>query len=151
MKNLIIYAGSFRPFHIGHLNIVEKGEKIFGEVLIAIGINPAKVTPEEVGDIHEKALELERKINRKVVVYTTFLHEFIEEKEEEGYNVTLIRGLRNGDDLAYENNQLRFISDFKKNIKVVFIMCDKEYEHISSTSIRQLESFRKGSSLKYIV
>ena len=41
MKKIAIYAGSFNPFHIGHLNIVKKAEKIFGEgnVLIAIGVN----------------------------------------------------------------------------------------------------------------
>src|SRR5574343_354989 len=142
-KTLALYCGSFNPFHIGHLNIVEKAERIFGKdnVLIAIGINPGKVKPEEVGDITEKAIELKNKINREVVVYTTFLHEFIEEKEKEGYNIILIRGLRNGDDLSYENNQLKYINEFKSGINVVFIMCDEEYNHISSTSIRQLESF----------
>lgn len=153
MKTLAIYAGSFNPFHIGHLNIVEKAERIFGKgnVLIAIGINPGKVKPEEVGDITEKAIELKNKINREVVVYTTFLHEFIEEKEKEGYKVILVRGLRNGDDLAYENNQLKFIRDFKKGIDVVFIMSDDEYEHISSSSIKTLELFRKGSAKKYLI
>lgn len=154
MKILAIYPGSFNPFHMGHLNIVEKAEKIFGEgnVLIAMGVNPSKLTLDEVrdGDLEKSSL-LEEKIGRKVETYFSFLHEFIEKKEEEGYDVVLVRGLRNGDDLAYENNQLSFIHDFKPEVKSVFIMCDKKYEHVSSSSIRQLESFRKGSGSKYLI
>ena len=152
MKTLVIYPGSFKPFHVGHLNITEKIENIFGKesLIIAVGINPAKVKPEEVGDIYERSFELSKRIGRKVEVYTTFLHEFVEEKEKMGYNVIIARGLRNGDDLSYENNQIKFIEDFKRDIKTIFIMCDKEYEHISSTSLRQLESFKPGSSSKYL-
>jgi pantetheine-phosphate adenylyltransferase len=150
MKTLAIYAGSFNPFHIGHLNIVEKAEKIFGEgnVLIAIGVNPEKSNG---GDSLARALEISDKIKRPVEVYTTFLHELIEKKESEGYKVVLVRGLRNGDDLAYEDNQLKFINDFKKNIDVVFFRCDEEFQHISSSAIRNLQSFRPGSGDKYLI
>lgn len=154
MKTLAIYAGSFNPFHIGHLNILDKAEKIFGKgnVLVAMGVNPAKLSLDEVrkGALEKMSL-LENKIGRKVEAYFSFLHEFIEQKEKEGYDVVLVRGLRNGDDLAYENNQLSFIHDFKPEVKSVFIMCDKQYEHVSSSSIRQLESFIPGSGSKYLV
>ena len=150
MKTLAIYAGSFNPFHIGHLNIVEKSEKIFGKgnVLVAIGVNPEKVNS---GSSLSRALEISDKIKRSVEVYTTFLHELIEKKESEGYKVVLIRGLRNGDDLSYEDNQLKFIRDFKKDIDVVFLRCDEEFQHISSSAIRNLQSFRPGSGDKYLV
>ena len=149
MKTLAIYAGSFNPFHIGHLNVVEKAERIFGEgnVLIAIGVNPEKSNT----DASPRALEISNKIKRPVEVYTTFLHELIEKKESEGYKVVLIRGLRNGDDLAYEDNQLKFINDFKKDIDVVFFRCDEEFQHISSYAIRNLQSFRPGSGDKYLI
>jgi len=151
MKTLAIYAGSFNPFHIGHLNIVEKAEEIFGKgnVLIAIGVNPSKTNIGDLGAI-SRAEELSKTLNRKVETYFTFLHEFIVEKEKEGYNVVLVRGLRNGDDLSYENNQLSFIKDFKPDLKSIFIMCDKNFEHISSSAIRTLESFKNGSSEKYL-
>ena len=104
MNTLAIYAGSFNPFHIGHFNIVKKAEKIFGKgnVLIAIGVNPEK--PDDRESL-KRALEISDKTKRNVEVYTTFLHELIEKKEAEGYKVVLVRGLRNGDDLAYEDNQ----------------------------------------------
>jgi len=155
MKTLAIYAGSFNPFHVGHLNIVEKAEKIFGKenVLVAIGVNPAKVSIHDVVNNSgvPRDQELSQKIGRKVEMYYTFLHEFIDQKELEGYNAILVRGLRNGDDLSYENNQLSFIHDFKPEVKSVFIMCDKKFEHISSTSIRQLEIFKPGSAKEYLI
>lgn len=152
-KILAIFAGSFNPMHVGYLNILQKAEKIFGKgnVIVSIGINPSKILD---GDITEKcnsANILSSKIDTKVEVYTCFLHEYIEEKENNGYKVILIRGLRNGDDLAYESNQLDYISDFKPDIDAIFIMCDHQYSHISSSAIRQLESFRTGSASKYLI
>lgn len=150
MKTLAIYPGSFNPFHKGHLNIVEKSENIFGKgnVLIAIGVNPDKSTP---NDSLDRALEIANKTGRNVEVYTTFLHELVEKKESEGYHVVVVRGLRNGADLDYEVNQMRFINDFKKDVNVVYITCDKQYEHISSSAIRNLQKFRSGSGDNYLL
>lgn len=156
MKTIAIYPGSFNPFHIGHLNIVEKAERIFGKgnVIICFGVNPDKVDPlkkaEYIKLVDEKRHELETKLNRQVKVYTGFLHDFISELEKEGNNVVLIRGLRNSGDLDYELNQMRFINDFKKNLNVVYLVCDKEFEHISSSAIRKISEFG-GDVTRYLI
>lgn len=150
MKTIALYPGSFNPFHIGHLNILYKAERIFGKgnVIIAMGVNPEKTATE---DIQTKCKEIEDKLTREVIHYSKFLHELVEDYEKEGYNVVIIRGLRNGADLDYEVNQMRFIDDFKKDMNVVYVTCDKEYEHISSSAIRNLQKFRPGSGDQYLI
>ena len=150
MKTLVIYAGSFNPFTIGHLNIAQKAENIFGKgnVLIAIGQNPTK---EKNEDATTRAKILSEKLSMAVELYSGFLHDFIQKKEDEGFNVVLVRGLRNGDDLSYEDNQLKYIRDFKSDIKVVFIRCDDKYDHISSSAVRALELIKPGSGNIYLI
>ena len=150
MKTIAIYTGSFNPIHIGHINILEKAERIFGKgnVITAIGINPDKVTTNDLFEQDKKAKVISQKINRTVITYSKFLHELIEDYEKEGYNVVIIRGLRNGVDLDYEVNQMRFINDFKKDVNVVYITCDQEFEHISSSAIRKIEQFGGPDMIK---
>jgi len=147
MKTIVLYPGSFNEFHIGHLNILRKSEKIFGKgnVVVCIGINPDK--NENLSDSNYTlkkelyAKTLSKKIGCDVIVYSDFLHQLIERYETLGMNVVVVRGLRNGHDLDYEVNQLRFVSDFKKDISVVYITCDREFEHVSSSAIRKIAEF----------
>lgn len=135
---IAVYAGSFNPFHKGHYNILKKAEQIFDKVIIARGINPEK---------NNMVIDLPLKIqNRQIETYDGLLTDFINNL---GYDVTLIRGLRNSTDLQYELTQYRFLQDLDPNIKIVSLFCDKEYEHISSSAIRSLEIYNKQD--KYLL
>lgn len=156
MKTIALYCGTFSPFHIGHLNIVEKSERIFGKgnVIIAMGINPDKALNDHIymKKMNVESKKLSENLGREVITYSNFQFQLIEEYEKLGYNVVLIRGLRNGVDLDYEVNQMRFTTDFKKDVNVVYITCDKEFEHISSSAIRKIRDFAGEEFVKnYLV
>ncbi len=145
-----LYAGSFNPFHKGHYNILKKAEEIFDKVIIARGINPEKanVNGKLVPTVNSGFYYLPLEISnyRQVINFNGLLVKLIDSLK---YDVTVIRGLRNSTDLQYEMTQYQFSKDIKPDIKVVSIFCDKEFEHISSTSIKLLEKY--GVSAKYLL
>lgn len=138
-----VYPGSFNPFHNGHYNILQKAERVFDKVIVARGVNPEKNEFAQDDEI-SPVLYYRQKEN-----FTGLLTDYLSSKEKEA-EITLIRGLRNGDDLAYEMNQISFMKDMKPNLKVVFFHCDREFEHISSSAIRNLEKIGKGYGEKYL-
>lgn len=155
MKNKIgIYAGSFDPFTVGHLNILEQAENLFGEgnVIIAVGVNPTK--SESKKTLSQRAFKVEKQLpDKHVISYECFIHELIyllQDKNPEN-EYWLVRGLRSGEDLLQETTQLKFIQDMLGNrLNSVFFVCDKEFEHISSSAVRMIEAVRPGEGLVYL-
>lgn len=136
-----IYAGSFYPFHNGHLNIVRKAEKMFDKVIIAKGYNRAKKdllgNPEfdNVKDIMR---------HHEVIEFPEQLVEFVNSKRSKYVEPVLVRGLRNGYDMDDEDNLVQFLDDMSERrdapkLNIAYIHCDKKYEHIASHSIRVLD------------
>ena len=129
---IAVFPGSFKPFHKGHYNVLQKAEKIFDKVIIAFGKNLEK---EQIKWILPKTIK-----NRQICEYSGLLTDFVSSLK---YDVTVVRGLRNSTDFQYEQNQYRYIQELKPGIKIINIFCDKEFEHISSSGIRTLEQFKK--------
>jgi pantetheine-phosphate adenylyltransferase len=166
-KTIAIYPGSFNPFTVGHQNILEKAERVFDEVILAIGLNPDKVkslTPEVIAKLSQEEIDnttnkvLESKLSvlkqqlpsKNFEGYTSFLTDYVREKEAKGYNVVIIRGLRNGHDFDYEYNQIRFMWDQMPMLNIMCLFADPMFMHVSSSAYRALEKVRSGSGHKYL-
>ncbi len=137
-----VYAGTFSPFHIGHLSILEKAELMFDKVIVAVGINPQKQVDKDDRVRHDLPFH-------EVVSFKTLMVDFVE-MESLFSDVTLVRGLRNGYDLDYEMNQLCFMQEMRPCIQAVYIPCDKHLEHVSSSALKSMATFEvKGRDSIY--
>lgn len=144
-----VYAGSFNPFHVGHADIVKQALRVFDEVIVAIGVNTNKeLIDREPFPFNHPVLEGVT-VDQYGGLFTDYLNG-LELNLGETKDFYFIRGLRNGDDLQYEQNQLQFMQEMcRHSIKPVFFICDKKFSHVSSTALRALKKVAPEEYLKY--
>lgn len=147
---IAIYAGSFNPFHLGHLNVLEQAEKQFDKVIILSAINKSK-NP----NINEDQI---KRLNQtlpyhQIVLWDHLLSDYIGDFiKVYNFKPTLIRGLRTGYDVEYEINLKKFLKDaLHSDLQIQYYLSDANVQHISSSAIRELESFGPGKSELYKV
>lgn len=131
-----IFPGSFDPITNGHLDVLNRGIKIFDELIIAVGRSPIKnplFSPEErVEMIAELIADMPR------VSVESFDGLMVEYAAKKKANV-ILRGLRSLTDIQYEF-KLAMTNRAVAGIETVFIMTSEEYGFTSSTLIREVAS-----------
>lgn len=133
-----IYAGSFNPFHLGHLDILKKAEKVFDEVIVIYAKNYQK---EECEINIPDCLKY-----HQVYYYDGAITELI---KSYNYPVSLIRGLRNYSDFQSEINYCQFINELSgDSVSIVPIFADSKFQHISSSSIREIQKIYGKESVE---
>lgn len=146
MNRIGIYPGSFNPFHTGHLDIVRQAAKVFDKIVVVRAVNPDK-----------KAAESKMPfmfLNQMGVACSThegLVTDLIKFYEAHDNDVTLVRGLRSGNDLAYEQNLVAFMRQMHPFLKVVFFLCDPKFQHISSSALRGIHQFSDEEYKKYAI
>ncbi len=146
---IAVYAGSFDPFHVGHLSVLRKTEELFDKVIVAVGANTNK--PSSVESMKRRHTAIQKVLKfHQVDSFEGFLTTYIQTLEKNA-DVTLVRGLRTDTDFKHEETQLRFLQDLNSNIKVAFVTAEKQYEHVSSSSIREISGVNPESAQRYLV
>jgi pantetheine-phosphate adenylyltransferase len=129
--SVAVFAGSFNPFHKGHEWILHKAEFGFDECILLQGINPDKQTSNSVFNIR----------SRWCKQYGDLLVDEVDRLKVEGINMTLIRGLRNGQDLEYEKSFWKWNEEIGLDIDTYWLITPPELNHISSSAIRGISKF----------
>ncbi len=147
MKKLGLYAGSFNPFHLGHLDVLKQALGVFDEVLVAKCVNPEK----EGIDLYPLPETFLCSMDKVLVKKWDGLLIDLIKIWEEHYDVTLVRGLRSGADLDYEQNFAAFLKSMYPSIKIVAFYCNPNLRHISSSALRSIQKISDEEYKKFVI
>lgn len=142
MSEKALFPGSFNPFTIGHLSVVERAAPLFSELIIAIGINCRKDTePDLTKRIKQIQNATAHLPNVKVISYSGLTIEACQ-AENARY---MVRGVRNTTDFEYERN-LADINRRISGIETILLYTLPEHAAISSSIVRELDHYGYDTS-----
>lgn len=130
-----VFAGSFDPVTNGHAFVIGMAVMTFKKVIVAIGVNEKKKYTYSLSE----RLEMLEKVCAKydsvsVTSYSGLTADFMKSVGAR----YLVRGVRNGDDLKYEEDVYKKISEDYPDCELVMYNCPKELNKISSTFVKSL-------------
>lgn len=133
----VIFPGSFDPFTIGHANLVDRAQKLFEEVVIAVGYNEQKTGWLPV-DERVRALEEFYKENSQITVakYTGLTVDFAQAMGAR----FILRGVRSVKDYEYELG-IADINSRLADVETVVLLAEPTISGISSSVVRELHHF----------
>jgi len=138
MSNTVIYPGTFDPFTNGHMSLVQRGLKLFDNVIIAVGENPAK---KYLFDIDERIAHITEAVsgfdNVEVDRFDGLLVDYARKRGVDA----VIRGLRAVSDFEYELQLALMNRKLSRNLETVFLMPALRYIFLSSTIVKEAASF----------
>ena len=129
-----VFPGSFDPVTIGHQDIVNRGLKIFDEIIIGVGENTDKkymFSSNERFDFVSKTFEADAKVLIKT--YDGLTVDFCKKNNAE----FIIRGLRNPADFEFEKS-IALTNREMSGIETVFFLTSPKNSFISSSIVRDL-------------
>ena len=138
MKTKALYAGSFDPLTLGHLDIIERAAGIFDEVVVGVVVNLEKKTMFSFAERMEMIREATAHLpNVSVDMCDGLLADFV---NRNGFNV-VVRGLRGMSDFDSEQQMAQLHQHlYNDKTDTVFLMSDSRFAFISSTMAKQVIS-----------
>lgn len=147
MKRVIaIYPGSFDPLTNGHLDLVERGAKIFDELIVSILRNPEKEALFSVEERREMIEEMTQRFSN--VRVDTFDGLMVDYATRVGATAVL-RGIRAISDYEYELQMALMNRKLEPRLETVFMMPAETYSYLSSRLVRQVAML--GGSVRGLV
>ena len=133
-----VFAGSFDPPTFGHLNIIERVQKLFPEIHVVIAVNNNKTYCFS----GEERLEMIQKLvsgwnNVSVHLWDSLIVDYAKKIKAD----VLIRGVRNDNDFLYEFDLAMMNKSLNPQIETLFLVPDPKFFVLRSSSIKELAAF----------
>jgi len=146
MPKVAIYPGSFDPVTNGHLDILQRGMKLFDKIIIAILTNPGKnflFTLEERIDMLEVSTKKFSKV--EIGTFDGLTVDYAAERNAQA----ILRGLRALSDFEYEFQMALMNRRLNREVQTIFLMTGMRWIYTSSSIIKEAAQF--GGSITGMV
>ncbi len=142
----ILYPGSFDPLTLGHLDLIERASKVFGEVIVAVLQNPQKNPTFSLEErLRQIATSTEHIKKLRIISFDGLTVTCARE-----HNVDLIlRGLRAMSDFEYELQIAHTNSTLSNEFETVFLATAAHHSFLSSSVVKEVARF--GGNISHMV
>jgi pantetheine-phosphate adenylyltransferase len=143
---IAVYPGSFDPLTNGHIDIIQRGSRLFDRIIIAVLINlekaPLFTVPERVQIAREV---FQDRPNVEVDTFDGLLVEYARSRRAS----VIVRGLRAVSDFEYEMQMALMNRRLNHEVETVFMMPGEPYTYLSSRLVKEVVAL--GGSVKGLV
>ena len=146
MPTLAVYPGSFDPLTNGHVDIIERGARLFDRIIVAILVNRDKTPLFTAAERVEIAREVfAHDPNVEIDTFGGLLVEYAQRREAS----VIVRGLRAVSDFEYEMQMALMNRHLSPDLETVFMMPGEAYTYLSSRLVKEV--FALGGSVAGLV
>ena len=143
---IAIYAGTFDPFHYGHLDVAQRASKLFDRLIVAVYEYPAKNTLFSA----EERLELVREAVRDLPNVEAELFSGLAVAYAKRKNAcVLVRGLRAISDFEFELEIAHMNRNLDPQLEAIFLMTGLPFAYLHSSIVKEIAQL--GGSLDGLV
>ena len=143
---LAVYPGSFDPLTNGHVDIIERGTRLFDRIIVAVLVNVNKSPLFSTGERVEILREVFKgRPNVEVDTFDGLLVDYVARRNAD----VIVRGLRALSDFETEFQMALMNRRLSPNVETVFMMPAEQYTYISSRLIKEV--FSLGGQVRGLV
>lgn len=136
-RTIAFYPGSFDPMTNGHVNLIERGLRVFDEVVVALAHN---VNKKAMFTFEERRALIEQIFAHEPRVRVTQFEGLMVEAARNVGATAVLRGLRGVADFEYEFQMATMNSLLSPQMETVFLMTEKSHFFVSSNLVREVAS-----------
>ena len=142
----ILYPGTFDPLTNGHIDLIERAEKLFGNLVVAVLENTSK---KPTFNLQKRILQIKNSLshlsNVEVISYSGLTVDCAKDLKAN----LILRGLRAMSDFEYELQIAHTNKSLNNEIETIFLSTNTNYSFLSSSLVKEVAKF--GGEINHMV